>query len=201
MLVEKIEYSNKYNLLKIVINGEAFYLSYDYFNNLELEKDNDLDFATYKNIVAEDDFNRCKNYALKQISYSQKTSFDIKKKLSNKDFSRDSIEKTLAFLSEYDLINDEVYVRSFVRDKSNLSSWSKNKILYKLKAKSIPEDLILKYVDKISDEEEYQKALGLAKRKAGDDLSFENKEKVYRYLASRAFSYDVISRCISEIFQ
>lgn len=201
MLVERIEYSDKYNLVRLIISGEIFYLSYDFFNDLKVSKNDEIDFELFKDIVREDDFNRCKNHALKLISYSQKTSFDIRKKLRDKKFSSESIEETINFLNEYGLIDDEAYVRAYVNDKSSLSSRSKNKIFYKLKAKSIPEDLILKYLDEISDEDEYEKALILAKRKAGDDLSFDNKQKVYRYLGGRGFSYDIINRCLGEIFK
>lgn len=200
MLVEKIEYSDSYNLVRLVISGEYFYLSYDFFSDLKLSPDEEIDFDLYKKIVDEDQYNRCKNYALKQISYSQKTSFDIRKKLREKKYSNANIEKTLDFLNEYMLVDDEAYVRAYVNDKSRLSSWSKNKIFYKLKAKSIPDSLIQKYLDQISDEEEYEKALILAQRKARGDFSFENKQKVYRFLAGRGFAYDIITRCLGEIF-
>lgn len=200
MIVEKIEYSDSYNLVKLVISGEYFYLSYDYYNDLNLSIDDEIDFDLFKDIVNEDQFNRCKNYALKQISYSQKTSFDIRKKLREKKYSKSNIDKTIEFLESYQLVDDEAYVRAYVNDKSRLSGWSKNKIFYKLKAKSIPDSLISKYLDQISDEEEYQKALELAKKKARGDFSFENKQKVYRFLAGRGFAYDIVSRCIGEIF-
>ncbi|MDU7143072.1 MAG: RecX family transcriptional regulator, partial [Anaerococcus vaginalis] len=34
MIVEDIEYSDKYNLVKITISNEFFYISYDFFNDL-----------------------------------------------------------------------------------------------------------------------------------------------------------------------
>lgn len=200
MLIENIEYSNKYNLVKLKISKEFFYISYDYFNKLNLSIDDEIDFDTFKKIVDQDDYNRCKNFALKQISYSQKTSFDIRKKLRDKKYSKENIEKTIDFLKEYQLVDDDSFVKAYINDKSRISNWSKNKIFYTLKSKSIPDDLINKYLDEISDDEEYEKAMILAKRKAGNDLSFENKQKVYRYLGGRGFSYDIISRCLGEIF-
>lgn len=200
MIVESIEYSDKYNLVKLLISGEKFYISYDFFNKLKISKDEELDFNLFKEIVNEDQFNKCKNFAIKQISYSQKTSFDIKRKLKDKKYSDDNINKTIDFLKEYQLVDDEAYVKAYINDKSSLSYWSKNKIFYSLRAKSIQENLILKYLDNISDDEEYEKALALGQRKARNDFSLENKQKVYRYLAGRGFSYDIISRCIGEIF-
>lgn len=201
MIVEKIEYSDKYNLVRLFISREQFFVSYDFFNNLKIDIDDDLDFDLFKEIVEEDEYNRCKNFALRQISYSQKTSFDIRTKLLKKKYSKEAIEKTLDFLEEYKLVDDEAYVKAYVNDKSKLSSWSKKKIFYKLKAKSIPDFLINKYLENIPEEEEYAKAYALAERKVRGDFSFENKQKVYRYLAGRGFTYDIISKCVGELFK
>lgn len=198
MIVEKIEYSDKYNLVKLTISREIFYLSYDFFIDLNLACDDDLDFETYKKILKENDFNRCKNEALKQISYRSRTSFDLKNKLIEKKYSEDAINKVIQFLEDYDLIDDKLYVKSFVNDKSKINNWSKGKIRYKLKAKHIDDSLIETYLNEISDDEEYEKAYeaGLHKKESVDD-----KNKVYRFLASRGFSYDIIRDVLSDLFK
>ncbi|WP_049691200.1 regulatory protein RecX [Anaerococcus jeddahensis] len=198
MIVEKIEYSDKYNLVKLTISREIFYLSYDFFVDLNLACDDDLDFETYKKILKENDFNRCKNEALKQISYRSRTSFDLKNKLKEKKYSEDAINKVIQFLEDYDLIDDKLYVKSFVNDKSKINNWSKGKIRYKLKAKHIDDSLIETYLNEISDNEEYEKAYeaGLHKKESVDD-----KNKVYRFLASRGFSYDIIRDVLSDLFK
>lgn len=198
MIVEKIEYSDKYNLVKLTISREIFYLSYDFFVDLNLACDDDLDFETYKKILKENDFNRCKNEALKQISYRSRTSFDLKNKLKEKKYSEDAINNVIQFLEDYDLIDDKLYVKSFVNDKSKINNWSKGKIRYKLKAKHIDDSLIETYLNEISDDEEYEKAYeaGLHKKESVDD-----KNKVYRFLASRGFSYDIIRDVLSDLFK
>ena len=158
MIVEKIEYSDKYNLVKLTISREIFYISYDFFVDLNLACDEGLDFDTYKQILRENDFNRCKNEALKQISYRARTSFDLKNKLKEKKYDQDAIDKVIQFLEDYNLIDDELYVKSFINDKSKINNWSKGKIRYKLKAKHIDDNLIETYLNNISDEEEYEKA-------------------------------------------
>ncbi|MDD7767183.1 MULTISPECIES: regulatory protein RecX [Anaerococcus] len=198
MIVENIEYSDKYNLVKITISNEFFYISYDFFNDLALSLGAVIDFDLYKEILRENDFNRCKNEALKQLSYGAKTSFDLKKKLKEKKFNQDSISRVIDFLTEYDLIDDKAYVKSYINDKSRINNWSKGKIRYKLKAKHIDDSLIDTYLDEISYDEEYEKAYdaGLNKKKSVND-----KNKVYRFLASRGFSYDIISDVLGDLFK
>ena len=61
MIVEDIEYSDKYNLVKITISNEFFYISYDFFNDLTLSIGAVIDFDLYNEILSENDFNICKN--------------------------------------------------------------------------------------------------------------------------------------------
>ena len=198
MIVENIEYSDKYNLIKITISNEFFYISYDFFNDLALSVGAVIDFDLYKEILRENDFNRCKNESLKQLSYGAKTSFDLKKKLKEKKFNNDSISRVIDFLTEYNLIDDKAYVKSYINDKSRINNWSKGKIRYKLKAKFIDDSLIDTYLDEISYDEEYKKAYdaGLNKKESVND-----KNKVYRFLASRGFSYDIISDVLGDLFK
>ena len=198
MIVENIEYSDKYNLVKITISNEFFYISYDFFNDLSLSVGAVIDFDLYKDILRENDFNRCKNEALKQSSYGAKISFDLKKKLKEKKFNNDSISRVIDFLTEYSLIDDKAYVKSYINDKSRINNWSKGKIRYKLKAKFIDDSLIDTYLDEISYDEEYEKAYdaGLNKKESVND-----KNKVYRFLASRGFSYDIISDVLGDLFK
>ena len=201
MIIENIDYSDKYNLVILTISGEDFSISYDLYNELLLNIGDQLSFDTYKDILADDEFNRGKNIALSKISYAQKTSFEIEKILKDNDFSTNTIEKVIDFLNEYGILNDELYVKSYVSDKHNISRWAKNKIRYSLKAKKVSDILIETYIDKISDDEEYEKAYNFAIKKARDNFSMENKQKVYRYLAGKGFEFDIINKVVGELFK
>ena len=201
MIIESIDYSDKYNLVILSISGEDFNISYDLYNDLQLNIDDELDFDVYKEILSEDEFNRAKNFALGKISYAQKTSFEIEKILKDNNFSNESIQKTIDFLNEYGILNDELFVKSYVSDKHNISKWAKNKIRYSLKAKKISDELIEKYLEIINDEQEYEKAYNFALKKAKNTFNIENKQKVYRYLAGKGFEFDIINKVVSEIFK
>ena len=200
MIIEKIDYSDKYNLIILTIAGEEFSLTYDFFNDLNLSLEDEVDFDTYKEILKENQYNMAKNFALAKISYSQKTSFELIKLLRDNDYDADAISKTIEFLESYNLIDDSAYVKSFINDKNNISKWSKNKIRYALRSKKIDDQLIETYLSYISDEEEFQKAYDFAIKKSRGKTDYETKEKVYRYLSSKGFEYDIISRVIGEIF-
>ena len=201
MIIEKIDYSDKYNLIILTIAGEEFSLTYDFFNDLDLSLEDEVNFDTYKEILKENQYNMAKNFALGKISYSQKTSFELEKLLKDNDFDTDAINKTIEFLKSYKLIDDKAYVKSFINDKSNISKWSRNKIRYALRSKKIDDQLIETYLSYISDEEEFQKAYDFALKKSRGKTDYDTKQKVYRYLSSKGFEYDIISKAIGEIFQ
>lgn len=201
MIIEKIDYSDKYNLIILTIAGEEFSLTYDFFNDLKLSLEDEVDFDTYKEILKENQYNMAKNFALGKISYSQKTSFELEKLLKDNDFDNDVINKTIEFLKSYKLIDDKAYVKSFINDKSNISKWSRNKIRYALRSKKIDDKLIETYISNIPDEEEFQKAYDFAIKKSRGKTDYDTKQKVYRYLSSKGFEYDIISKAIGEIFQ
>lgn len=200
MIIENIEYSDKYNLIRITISGEKFFIDYDLYYENNLEKGKEIDFSLYKEILANDEFNRAKNFALNKISYSQKSTYEIKKKLKEKDFSEDIIEKIIAYLDSYGFIDDEAYVKAYIRDKDEISKWSRGKISYMLKKKHIDERLIEDYIDLIDDKREVEKAGFFADKKIKNDFSYENRVKVFRHLAGKGFDIDIINQVLDDRF-
>ena len=201
MILESIEYSDKYNLIKLTVSGEKFFIDYDmyYENNFQIEQE--IDFDLYKKILACDEYNRAKNFALNKISYSQKSTYEIRQKLKEKKFSEDSIDKVIEFLDSYGFLDDKSYVRSFVSDKDQLSRWSKKKIAFMLKRKHIDDNLIEEFVSQIDQDREIEKASFFADKKIRDDFSFENRQKVFRHLAGKGFEIDVINIVLDERFK
>lgn len=200
MIIENIEYSDKYNLIRLTISGEKLYIDYDLYYENNFEKDKEIDFSTYKLILSNDEFNRAKNFALNKISYSQKSTYEIRQKLREKKFSEDVIEKIIAYLDSYGFLDDEAYVKTFIKDKDEISNWSRGKIRYMLKRKHIDDNLIDEYIYQISDEREAEKARFFADKKIKNDFSYENRAKVFRHLASKGFDIDIINMVLNERF-
>ena len=200
MIIENIEYSDKYNLIRITISGEKFFIDYDLYYENSLEKGKEIDFSLYKEILANDEFNRAKNFALNKISYSQKSTYEIKKKLRDKDFSEDIIKKIIAYLDSYGFIDDEAYVKAYIRDKDDISKWSRGKISHMLKRKYIDERLIEDYIYQIDDKREVEKARFFADKKIKNDFSYENRVKVFRHLADKGFDIDIINLVLDDRF-
>lgn len=200
MIIENIEYSDKYNLIRLTISNEKFYVDYNLYYENTFEINKEIDFPTYKLILANDEFNRAKNYALNKISYSQKSTYEIRQKLKEQKFSEDVIEKIIAYLDSYGFLDDEAYVKAYIRDKDEISNWSRGKIRFMLKRKHIDDNLIEDYIYTIPDEREAEKARFFADKKIKNDFSYENRAKVFRHLASKGFDVDIINQVLNERF-
>ena len=200
MIIENIEYSDKYNLIRLTISNEKFYVDYDLYYKNGFEVDKEIDFPTYKQILANDEFNRAKNFALNKISYSQKSTYEIRQKLKDQKFSEDVIEKIIVYLDSYGFLDDEAYVKSYIRDKDEISSWSRGKIRFMLKKKHIDENLIDDYISLIDDEREAEKARFFADKKIKNDFSYENRARIFRHLAGKGFDIDIINLVLNERF-
>lgn len=200
MIIENIEYSDKYNLIRLTISNEKFYVDYDMYHENAFEVDKEIDFTTYKLILANNEFNKAKNFALNKISYSQKSTYEIRQKLKEQKFSEDVIEKIIEYLDSYGFLDDESYVKSYIRDKDEISNWSRGKIRFMLKRKHIDDNIIEDYIYMISDEREAEKARFFADKKIKNDFSYENRAKIFRHLASKGFDVDIINQVLNERF-
>lgn len=200
MIIENIEYSDKYNLIRLTISDEKFYIDYDMYYENNFESGKEIDFDLYKKILANDEFNRAKNFALNKISYSQKSTYEIRQKLREKKFSDHVIDDIIAYLDFYGFLDDEAYVKAYIRDKDEISRWSRGKIRYMLKGKHIDDNLIEDYLYLIDDKREAEKARFFADKKIKGDFSFENRTKVFRHLAGKGFDVDIINLVLDERF-
>lgn len=200
MIIENIEYSDKYNLIRITISGEKFFIDYDMYYENNFESGKEITFDLYKKILANDEFNRAKNFALNKISYSQKSTYEIRQKLREKKFSDHVIDDIIAYLDSYGFLDDEAYVKAYIRDKDEISRWSRGKIRYMLKCKHIDDNLIEDYLYLIDDIREAEKAGFFADKKIKGDFSFENRTKVFRHLAGKGFDIDIINLVLDERF-
>lgn len=83
----------------------------------------------------------CREYALKVITFRDRTEKEIREKLIQKGYDEDSIEETTEFLKNYGYINDEKYASSFINDAINLKKWGKIRVRTELIKRGVPRDV------------------------------------------------------------
>lgn len=205
-IITKIEIGKRNKeRVNIYIDDEfAFSLSAEIVYKENLARKQVIDVEKLTRLAREDEFMKCKSSALKIVERSYKTEKEIFNKLITKEYSKESINRTIEFLREYNLINDRNYVKMYVKDK--LKSQGKNKIKYNLKRKGISDELIIEELSKIDDEDSKNGAIILAQKKYNElkrreSDQYKLSQKLYRFLISKGYNYDLASDVMKEVIK
>lgn len=138
-----------------------------------------------------------REYALSMLDRFDRTEQEVRSKLKEKEYCREEIEETLAFLKEYRFINDAEYAKTYIRVYS--AKKSIRKIRYDLEKKGVEKDLIAAGLeDQPVDEEEQIRCL-LRKKGYLPGVCMENSayQKLAGSLFRKGYSYQVIRRVLS----
>lgn len=202
--ITKIETGKRNNeRVNIYIDEEySFSISLELVYKEGLKVNDQVNIEKLSNLASEDNYLRCKNSAIKIIERSYKTEKEMKDKLILKGYDEKSIERTLKFLREYNLINDENYTKMFVKDKVN--SEGKRKIKYTLIKKGIDSNVVENELSKILSENLKEIALELALKKYNvlkkrETDKYKLSQKLYRFLVTKGYDFDLISEVVKEV--
>ena len=141
-----------------------------------------------------------KEKALRLLEFRSHSEGELKKKLSLSGASDENIEKTLEFLKEYHLLNDEAYAECLARDLKNLKGYGKNRIKNELISRGISpylaEEVLLKLYE--NDTERLREQI---KKRLKGDFDKKSKDKAIRYFIYRGYSFEEIRGCINSLEQ
>ena len=97
-------------------------------------------------------------------------------------------------------VDDERYVRAFVKDKIRYNKWGRRKVQQALWQKHIDADVQQQVLDEI-DEKEYLDILRpLLKQKRKSikaESDYELNQKLIRFALGRGFGFDIIRQCLN----
>lgn len=123
---------------------------------------------------------------------------DIKNKLIEWGVGDNEVVEIIEILIQENYLNEERYANAFVHDKIKFEGWGKNKVFYELRRKGIDENIIEKAIDNFDDSEYYKKLKSLIEKKKSllKEDTFENRQKILRYLYSKGYDIDDIKKFI-----
>ena len=123
---------------------------------------------------------------------------DVRKKLTATPCSVAQRDAIIEHLREFDFLNEERYVDTFVRSKIR-EQWGKLKIRQALRVKNIDPKLIDERFADI-DEEEYRQMLEetIAKWRRINAGDADNKNKLIRFLLNRGFQMDEVLAAVKQ---
>ncbi len=129
---------------------------------------------------------KCQKYC----SYQERSIFEVKNKLYEWKSQPKVADKIIIQLIDDNYLNEERFAKSFAIGKFRNKKWGKNKIIYELKKKQIPELIIQIGLAEI-DEDDYHQTLKELIHKKFDKVKEPNplkkKYKVATYAINKGF--------------
>lgn len=146
--------------------------------------------------------NEALKFAMKLIGIRRRSVFEIKQRLAEKGFNKEIIEKTMAELSRFKYLDDELFAESYINDRLNFRPVGKFVIAHELAQKGIDKKIIdSKLNEALDDSKQIELAQKLLQKKIRtmplqDLKENKNRLKLINYLKSRGFSGMIISQAI-----
>jgi len=137
--------------------------------------------------------------ALGYIVRNPRTEREIMRYLYKKDASPETATRIVNRLKTMNYLNDEAYAKMFTEQKS--AKLGRGEIRNKLFNRGVNPKIIEQSIDEIEEESQEQLARRVAEKWLRNrDRSSQNLSKLYRYLGSKGFDFDLCSSTV-ELFK
>jgi regulatory protein len=134
-------------------------------------------------------------------AYQDRCSSEVVQKLLDWGVDDARIPKIIETLIADKFLDDHRFAQSFVSSKFRLKHWGRNKLVYELRLKKIPSNLISLAIESI-DESEYSATLQTLITKKTKEVKdtdvFRKKQKIARYLISKGFESELVFGMLKE---
>lgn len=197
MRVEEISFDEKKSKFHILVSGQSFFVTYEFYEKFQLHTGQMLSEEAAKELLYTSQFEQIYDDTLRFLSYRIRSEKEIFLYLKKKNVEDTLIEKIIDRLKHLSMIDDAFFLKTFIQDKVRLTDWSKNRVKQELYRKGIScsqEELDTFYpldqeIDKAT--KIVEKKMDQWKRKYPNRYQLQGK--IYQYLSSRGFQYDTIS--------
>ena len=138
----------------------------------------------------------------KYCAYQERCVKDVRDKLKTFEIPEEEKAKILDYLLDNRFVNDERFVKSFVRGKVNQSGWGVNKIRFHLIQKGIDKDIIDEALGQTDEEAYRQRLIEILKTKSKTvkaDSDFEKKRKLAAYAMQKGFEGSLVWEVLKDL--
>ncbi len=197
--------NNNIRRRKIYIDNELFIETDDVIvSELDLYIGKDVTDHLIESIQQKEALTKAKNNSIRFLSYRPRSEWEIINKLKNKKYSKGIIEKTIHWLKEKKLINDQEFSLMWIKDRLTNKPMGKLKLRKELYNKGIDRNIVESTINAFfeKEEDELELAYQLVSRKKHSlrlkNIKLEPKN-IINLLKNRGFSYHVINHIYDEL--
>jgi regulatory protein len=143
------------------------------------------------------------NQLARYCAYQERCISEIKQKMKDLLVGESDHPIYLAWLAENNYLNEARFVELYVRSKFNQKNWGRNKIMFELKKKGIPDSMLSNAWDDI-DEADYisqlTKILHKKKAELKAGTSQQKYQKCYAFALSKGYESSLIVAHLKGLF-
>ena len=178
-------------------SGTDFVLYKKEYESYGIEEGAELSSSDYQQICADILIPRCKKRALHLLEKQDRSEKNLRDKLKEGGYPSDIIDIAIAYIDDYGYLDDYRMACSHIR--FYMESRSKRRIQQDLMNKGIKSDVIERALEDeyTCDETDQIQRLLEKKEYNTDEATYEQKAKMYRFLAGRGYSSDAINRALN----
>ena len=127
---------------------------------------------------------------------------EVREKLKDLGVDYEHADYIVAYLIEYNFLNESRFAKLYARSKFNQKSWGWNKIRRGLYEKDILEYCINEAKKEINSSDYENRLINLMEKKkkslSGHPLAI--KKKLFNYLIQKGYEYELINKTFKEIY-
>ena len=182
---------------KICLQGGTDFVLYKKeYESYGIEEGADLSEADYNQIVSEILIPRCKKRALHLLEKQDRSEKNLRDKLKEGGYPEEIIDIAIDYINDYGYLDDARMAASHIRFYQD--SRSKLRLKQDLIGKGISSEVIDRVLEEeyTCDESELIEKLIMKKHYDKENATYEERAKMYRFLAGRGFSSDSINRVL-----
>ena len=187
----------------IYIDNEfAFAVSNEIIYKFHLKIKSNIDMELIREVVKEDNYIKGKETSLRYIERSYKTENEVRKKLLDKEYEEETIDRVIEFLRNYNFINDNEYVERYLKEK--LKTYGYKYVYNKLIQKGIDRNIIETLYENSNKDDEESGAYELAKNKyksliKSEETYLKAYKKLYDFLMRKGYSVNLVKSIVEDI--
>lgn len=180
---------------KITTKDQEFlYLNEETFIHSGLYKGCEISEDSWAQLEEENQFYEARDLSLGYLR-RRRTSGEIKYFLKEKGFNQACLDRVIEYLNDYQLINDEDYIKDYIHDQFYLQKNGPRKIKFKLMNKFLDPGIIDTHLANLPHEDLEKMVKELIEKKYGPGpFSLKEKQKINRYLQNKGYPYPAISK-------
>lgn len=144
-------------------------------------------------------FEEIKQKMMNYCAYQDRCHQEVEQKMKDFLLIPEAKEEIILYLIQENYLNEERFVRSYIRGKFYIKNWGKIKIKNHLKFKSISEKLINKCIDEINDndyENTIKKLFNTYYLGLKAMPNYQKNIKTIQHLMSKGFEYEEIRKFV-----